>query len=41
MKLIKNLLGKTAKLNFRLVTAEDNDFGSEKMISETGEDKER
>ena len=35
---IKNLLGKTAKLNFRLVTAEDNDFGSEKMISETGED---
>ncbi len=35
---IKNLLGKTAKLNFRLVTNEENDFGSEKMISEDGDD---
>tara|TARA_B100001057_G_C22804400_1_gene932758 strand:+ start:271 stop:1818 length:1548 start_codon:yes stop_codon:yes gene_type:complete len=35
---IKNLLGKTAQLNFRLVTDEDNDFGSEKMTSENGEE---
>ena len=35
---IKNLLGKTAQLNFRLVTNEDNDFGSEKMVSENGEE---
>ena len=35
---IKNLLGKTAKLNFRLVTNEKNDFGSEKLISENGDD---
>ena len=35
---IKNLLGKTAQLSFRLVTNEDNDFGSEKMISDTGEE---
>tara|TARA_B100001564_G_scaffold75639_1_gene60436 strand:+ start:349 stop:1896 length:1548 start_codon:yes stop_codon:yes gene_type:complete len=35
---IKNLLGKTAQLNFRLVTDADSDFGSEKMISETGEE---
>ena len=35
---IKNLLGKTAKLNFRLVTNENNDFGSEKLISEDGDD---
>ena len=35
---IKNLLGKTAQLNFRLVTDEDNDFGSDKMISENGEE---
>ena len=35
---IKNLLGKTAKLNFKLVTNEENDFGSEKMISEDGDD---
>ncbi len=35
---IKNLLGKTAQLNFRLVTDEENDFGSEKMISENGEE---
>ena len=35
---IKNLLGKTAQLNFRLVTDKDNDFGSEKMTSENGEE---
>ena len=35
---IKNLLGKTAQLNFRLVTDTNNDFGSEKMISEVGEE---
>ena len=35
---IKNLLGKTAQLNFRLVTDEKNDFGSEKMITEVGEE---
>ena len=33
---IKNLLGKTAKLNFRLVTNTENEFGSEKMLSEDG-----
>ena len=35
---IKNLLGKTAQLNFKLVTDVENDFGSEKMISDTGEE---
>ena len=35
---IKNLLGKTAQLSFRLVTDEENDFGSEKMTSENGEE---
>ncbi len=35
---IKSLLGKTAQLNFRLVTKKDNEFGSEKMISEIGEE---
>ena len=35
---IKNLLGKTAQLNFRLVTDKENDFGSEKMTSENGEE---
>ena len=35
---IKNLLGKTAQLNFRLVTDAQNDFGSEKMITEVGEE---
>ena len=35
---IKTLLGKTAKLNFRLVTDEENDFGSEKLISDNGEE---
>ncbi len=33
---IKNLLGKTAKLNFRLVT-ENSEFGVDELISETGE----
>ena len=33
---IKNLLGKTAKLNFRLVS-ENSEFGVEELISETGE----
>ena len=35
---IKSLLGKTAKLTFRLVSKEKNEFGSDKMLSETGED---
>ena len=35
---IKNLLGKTAQLNFRLVSESSNEFGSDKMISETGEE---
>ena len=35
---IKDLLGKTAKLNFRLVTKTKNEFGSEKMIDENGND---
>lgn len=34
---IKNLIGKTAKLNFRLVTDSENEFGSDKLVSETGE----
>ena len=34
---IKTLLGKTAQLNFRLVS-ENNEFGIEKMISDTGEE---
>jgi protein-export membrane protein SecD len=33
---IKNLLGKTAQLNFRLV-ADNEEFGVDKLISETGE----
>ena len=33
---IKNLLGKTAKLNFRLVS-ENSEFGVDELISETGE----
>ena len=33
---IKSLLGKTAQLNFRLVT-ENNEFGTDKLISENGE----
>ncbi len=35
---IKNLLGKTAQLHFRLVTTTTSEFGSDKLISETGED---
>ena len=35
-KRIKNLLGKTAQLNFRLVS-DNEEFGIEKMVSETGE----
>ena len=35
---IKNLLGKTAQLNFRLITDKKDDFGSDKMISENGEE---
>ena len=35
---IKDLLGKTAQLNFRLITDKKDDFGSEKMTSETGEE---
>ena len=34
---IKNLLGKTAQLNFRLV-AENDEFGVDKLLSETGEE---
>ena len=33
---IKTLLGKTAQLNFRLIS-KNNEFGSEKLISENGE----
>jgi len=36
---IKKLLGKTAKLSFRLVSDEDNEFSSELMSFETGEEK--
>ncbi len=35
---IKDLLGKTAQLNFRLITDKKDDFGSEKMISENGDE---
>ena len=35
---VKDLLGKTAQLNFRLITDKKDDFGSEKMTSETGEE---
>ncbi len=34
---IKNLLGKTAQLNFRLIT-QNNEFGIDKMQSDTGEE---
>ena len=34
---IKNLLGKTANLTFRLVSEEENDFGSELVFFEDGE----
>ena len=36
---IKTLLGKTAKLNFRLVS-ENNEFGVDELISENGEKKQ-
>ena len=32
---IKTLLGKTAKLNFRLVSDSENEFGTEKMTSDS------
>ncbi len=35
---IKALLGKTAKLHFRLVSNESNEFGFDKLISEDGEE---
>ncbi len=35
---IKTLLGKTAQLNFRLVSNEEDDFGNEKLLSEIGEE---
>ncbi len=35
---IKTLLGKTAKLHFRLVSDKDNEFGFDKLISEDGEE---
>ena len=35
---IKNLLGKTAQLNFRLVSNDVGEFGVDKLVSETGED---
>ena len=34
---IKALLGKTAQLNFRLVSENNNEFGVEELISESGE----
>ncbi len=34
---IKNLLGKTAQLNFRLVSDEKSEFGFDELISDTGE----
>ena len=34
---IKNLLGKTAQLNFRLVSDEKSEFGFDELISERGE----
>ena len=35
---IKNLLGKTAQLNFRLISQSNSEFGSEKMLSEDGQE---
>jgi len=35
---IKKLLGKTAKLNFRFISDISTEFGSEKILSETGEE---
>ena len=34
---IKNLIGKTAQLNFRLVSSTADEFGSEKLLSENNE----
>jgi len=36
---IKNLLGKTANLSFRLITEEDDNFGSEILFFENGENQ--
>ena len=35
---IKNLLGKTAQLHFRIVSNLSNEFGTDKLISESGEE---
>ena len=35
---IKKLIGKTAKLDFRLVSDDNNEFGYDKLISDTGEE---
>ena len=35
---IKSLLGQTAQLNFRLVSGDESEFGSDKLISELGEE---
>ena len=35
---IKNLIGKTAKLNFRMVTNTTKEFGFDKLMSESGEE---
>ncbi len=35
---IKNLLGKTAQLNFRLVSENSSEFGIERIVSENGEE---
>jgi preprotein translocase subunit SecD len=35
---IKNLLGKTAQLNFRLVSDGEDEFGNDKLVTESGED---
>ena len=37
---IKELLGKTANLTFRFVSSEENDFGSEILFFENGEEQE-
>ncbi len=35
---VKNLIGKTAQLNFRIVAENSSEFGSDKLISENGEE---
>ena len=35
---VKELLGKTAQLHFRLVSEESNEFGYDKLVSENGEE---